>query len=365
MAGQFRPRPVFQLRRDPRHPDGSRLGGVNCNPSAGATLVDLVTCGTRRTTGAAVRELTGDNVGGTPLKVVVAALRRGFDIDLDVNTASFDRVIKALKAGRGVSLSGSSIATVRTRFQASESFDGNHQWAVTDIRSTAGGQLEMLVYDPLADGRRRAIATSPMWIPVDIVREFAGKLDLRSPAEKAAKRPRRPLGAGRATYGVTEVVSCVPATAKRPPTVTLHAGAALVNAQAGRKRTVVVPVGRIRERPTTTSDILGRKRAAEAFWTFQVIKGQRVAGSRVWFGDRDGERWMHSSLLGKFASGAADPGTEDVGEDPDAAQAPDAADDQGVDDEVLEGTEDDVAEEAVEDPTDADPGPAVPASGLP
>lgn len=364
MAGQFRPRPVFQLRRDPRHADGSRLGGVNCNPSAGATLVDLVTCGTRRTTGAAVRELTGDTVGGTPLKVVTAALRRGFDIDMDVNTGSFDRVIKALKAGRGVSLSGSSIATLGTRFQASEAFDGNHQWAVTDIRSIAGGQLEMLVYDPLADGRRRTIATSPMWMSVDIVREFAGKLDFRSAAEKAAKRPRRPLGIGRATYGVTAVVNCAPATAKRPPTVTLRAGAVLVNAQSGRKRAVIAPVGRIRERPTTTSDIIGRKRSDEEFWTFQVVKGQRVAGSRVWFGDRDGGRWMHSSLLGKITA-AVDPGTELAGEDPEAAQAPDAADDQGVDDEVLEGVEDDVAEQAVDDVTDTDPEPAVPANGLP
>jgi hypothetical protein len=358
MAGQFRPRAVFQLKRDPKHPKGSRLGGVNCNPTAGATLVDFVTCGAKRTTGAAVRELTGDTEGGTFLSVVVSALRRGFDIDLDVNTGSFDRVIKALKAGRAVSLCGSSIATVRTQFKASETFDGNHQWAVTDIRKNAAGELELLVFDPLADGRRRGIATSPMWMPVDIVREFAGKLDLRSPAERKAKRPRRPLGIGRATYGVTEVVSCSPGAAKRPPTVTIHAGASLVNAQAGRKRTVKVPVGRIRELPTTTSDIVGRKRAGETFPTFQVVKGQSVAGSRIWFGDREGERWMHESLF-EDALGVAGPQLGAVGEDPAAAQAPDAVDDHGVDDELLEGAEDDVAEEAVDDTTAdaADAGP--------
>lgn len=351
MAPQFRPRAVFQLRRDPKHPKGSRLGGVNCNPSAGATLVDFVTCGARRTTGAAVRELTRDTVGGTSLSVVVAALRRGFDLDIDVNTGSFERVIKALKAGRGVSLSGSSIATVRTRFKASETFDGNHQWAVTDIHRNAAGEVELLVYDPLADGRRRGIATSPMWMPVDIVREFAGKLDLRSLAEKAAKRPRRPLGLGRATYGVTEVASCTPATPKRPPTVTVNTGASLVNGQTGRKRTVKVPVGRIRERPTTTSDIVGRKRAGEMFLTFQVVKGQKVAGSRIWYGDRGGERWMHSSLFHAIAGAAAGPDLESLGEDPTAVQAPDAAEDHGIDDELLEGTEDDVAEEAVDDAT--------------
>lgn len=348
MAGQFRPRPVFQLRRDPRHPKGSRLGGVNCNPSAGATLVDLVTCGRKRTTGAAVREFTGDTEGGTPLSVVVAALRRGFDIDLDVNTGSFDRVVKALTAGRAVSLCGSSIATRGTRFQASETFDGNHQWAVTDIRKNADGKVELLVYDPLADGRRRGIAKSPMWMPVDIVRAYAGKLDLRTPAEKAAKRARRPLGAGRATYGVTVAVSCGPADRARPPTVKLSVGASLVNAQAGRNRTVNVPVARIRERPTTTSDIVARKRAGETFRTFQVVKGQRVAGSRLWFGDRAGERWMHSSLFRASTEESIGPETDLVGGDPEATRAADAPEDQGADDEVLEGAEDDVAEEAVE-----------------
>ena len=135
---QFRPRAVFQLKRDPRHPNGSRLGGVNCNPSAGATLVDLVTCGAKRTTGAAVRELTNDNVGGTVLSTVVAALRRGFGVDIDVDTGSFDRVIRALDSRRGVTLCGSSAATRGTRFQASETFDGNHQWALTDIAQRSG-----------------------------------------------------------------------------------------------------------------------------------------------------------------------------------------------------------------------------------
>ena len=104
------------------------MGSVNCNPSAGATLVALVTCGAKRTTGAAVRELTRDTEGGTVLSTVVAAVRRGFGIDIDVDTGSFERVIRALDSRRGVTLCGSSIATRGTRFQASESFDGNHQW---------------------------------------------------------------------------------------------------------------------------------------------------------------------------------------------------------------------------------------------
>ena len=347
MAGQFRPRPVFQLKRDPKHPIGSRLGGVNCNPSAGATLVDFVTCGAKRTTGAAVRELTKDNEGGTVLSTVVAALRRGFAIDIDIDTASFDRVVKALNSGRGVTLCGSSIVTRGTRFQASEKFDGNHQWALTDTRKGEGGRLEILVFDPLADGRRRGIATSPMWIPANIVRDFAGRLDLRSKAEKAAKRPRRPLGVGRATYGLTEVVACA-GKAVPVPRVRLRPGASLMNGQAGRDRVVRVAVARIRERPTTTSDIAGRKRAGDTFRAFQRIKGQRVAGDQIWLGDRTGERWMHTSLFRALAQ-VAGPGLDQVGEDPEAVATPDAADDLGADDEVLEGAEDAVDEEVVDE----------------
>ncbi|HET9757679.1 MAG TPA: hypothetical protein VFP66_14325 [Candidatus Limnocylindrales bacterium] len=347
MAGQFRPPAVFQLQRDPKHPTGSRLGGVNCNPTAGATLVAFVTCGAKRTTGAAIRELTNDTEGGTVLSTVVAALRRGFGVDIDVDTGSFERIIKALDSRRGVTLSGSSIATRGTRFQASETFDGNHQWALTDIRTGDGGRREILVFDPLADGRRRGIAISPMWIPAAIVREFAGKLDLRSKAEKAAKRPRRPLGMGRATYGLTEIVACG-GKAVPVPRVRLRAGASLVHGQAGRDRVVGVAIARIRERPTTTSDIVGRKRAGDTFRAFQRIKGQRVAGAPIWLGDRTGERWMHASLF-RALSQVAEPGVGQVGDDPEAVAIPDAADDQGTDDELLEGAEDGVDEEVVDE----------------
>lgn len=324
------------------------MGGVNCNPTAGAVLVDLTSCGVRRTSGAAVRELTNDTVGGTILSVVAAALERGFGLELDIDTASFDRVIKALQAGRGVSLCGSSSATRGTRFQASERFDGNHQWALTDIRSVEGGRLEILVFDPLADGRRHVIATSPMWIPTGIVREFAGNLDLRSKAEREAKRPRRPLGLGRATYGVTDVVACAAGKAVPVPRVRLRAGGGLVNGQAGRDRVVGVAIARIRERPTTTSDILGRKRAGDTFRAFQRIRGQRVGGDPIWLGDRTGARWMHGSLFRALGHLVAEPGLDQVGEDPEGAALPDAPDDQGTDDEVLEGVED-VVDEAVVD----------------
>ena len=45
----------------------------------------------------------------------------------------------------------------------------------------------------------------------------------------------------------------------------------------------------------------------------------------------------------------AGPGLDQIGEDPEAVATPDAADDQGAADEVLEGLEDGVDEDVVDD----------------
>jgi hypothetical protein len=352
MAAAYRPRPVFQLKRDPDHPKASKLGGSNCNPSAAAILIDFATCGHRRTTGAAVRDLTDDFDGGMWLGDVAKAVRRGFRVDMDLNTGRFERVLRALEAGRGVSLCGSSIVTLHTKFQASETFDGNHQVALTDIRKLPDGTREILVFDPLADGRRAAIARAPMWMPVDLVREFAGRLDLRSEQERAAGRPREPLGIGRATYAVTEAPRCPaepddgpaadqPGPAKEPPPVRLRLGAKRAGGPDGRELAVAVPVGRVRERPRTTSEIVGRKREGESFLAFQRIRGQRVAGSRLWFGDRHGSRWMHSSLFELGEAGEID----EPGEDPGSAGLPPGNESQDASDLVVEGLEDVIGED--------------------
>jgi hypothetical protein len=303
MASQFRPAPVFQLRKDPKHPNGSKHTGTNCNAAVGATLVAFVTCGARHPSAAAVRELTGDTVGGTNNRQIAKAIADGFDVELDIHDGSFNDVLAALRQGRGVSLSGSSSATMAIKaFCAQIGFDGNHQWALTDIVD-APGEPMIVVYDPLADGRR-GLALSPLLIPLSIVRKFAGLLDLRTQQEVSDHRPRRPLGQGRALYSTTDVVRCGAAGGGAHPgpppagPVKLRPHAALVHGQVGLSLTVRVPVARIRRAPTTESAIVGRKRRGMTFRAMQKINGQKVKNAgRLWFGDRDGTRWMHSSLF--------------------------------------------------------------------
>lgn len=167
-------RPVFVKQLD-----GSRYAGLNCTCASAAMALDRHTIGAKHATGAYVRFLTGDTTGGTTLAQVDAALARTWGVNLDVEYGlSWDAFSTRIRAGQGAILQGWAAVTRGTRWQASETFGGNHAWYVND-RNDDG----FLVYDPLADGRRPGIAKSPMRIPAAVVREFAGRLNVGDPAE--------------------------------------------------------------------------------------------------------------------------------------------------------------------------------------
>lgn len=180
-------RPVFVKQLD-----GSRFGGLNCTCASAAMALDRHTIGKNKTTGAYVRALTGDTSGGTNLIQVRDALDRRWGVRLDVVMGeTFDLFYDRIKAGRGAVLQGWAGVTKGTRWQASESFAGNHAWFVNGHSSEG-----FLVYDPLADGRRDGIAKSPMWIPKSVVMEFAGRLNVAATGYRA-------VGQGRVYAGFT------------------------------------------------------------------------------------------------------------------------------------------------------------------
>lgn len=65
--------------------------------------------------------------------------------------------------------------------------------------------------------------------------------------------------------------------------------------------TIAVPAGRranIRERPTTTSRLTGMLVNGTKWTAYQVTRtGQELAGSRTWYGDISGTRWLHSTAF--------------------------------------------------------------------
>lgn len=276
----------------PAHPvfvkqlDGSRYAGLNCTCAAGAMALDRHTLGTDRTSGARVRSLTGDTSGGTTLPQVAAAIRSGWNVSLEVRLgiswAGFDA---ALRAGKGAILQGSSAATKGTKWQASETFAGNHAWFVNEGRGWAErngvwSPAEYKVYDPLADGRRPAIAKSPMWIPAATVRKFAALLEVT---------PGNRLGTGRAYAAFTRDTE---------PHAHFRYGGTRTNPFPDRTR-VTVSSGYMRSAPMLAAKYQIRPlRAGDLFIAYQITtRGEAWRGSRTWYGNHDGTQWIHALRL--------------------------------------------------------------------
>ena len=249
--------------------------------------VDRATIGKRRTTGAEVRRLTGDTVGGTNLAQVDAAVNK-LGVNLDVRTptsvANFDN---ELHAGRGAVLQGAESATKGTKWQASETFGGNHAWWVNEARgwrlvSGSWTPAEYLVYDPLADGRRKGIARSPFWLPRSYLLTFARRLDIGS----------RLLGPGLVYAGFT-----------RDTEPHFHGAFGGVATRPFPDRTrAVAPKGKrvnVHFRPDTKSaTVISTLADGDLFIAYQKTnQGEAFRGSRIWYGDHQGSRWVHESRL--------------------------------------------------------------------
>lgn len=181
-------RPIFV-----KQADGSALQWSNCGPASSAMHLDRDTRGAHRTTGARVRLLTGDHVGGTNLGEDDAALLKGWPErdHMDVRPRLlWTDAMRALDRGQGLSMSISYAPFSGTKFDGSPGFTKNHRIFVNE---RAMGEL--LVFDPLDDKRRTGIPAAPVWVPETLVRKAAGLLDLNGAGLR--------LGLGWAQVGLT------------------------------------------------------------------------------------------------------------------------------------------------------------------
>ncbi len=276
----YRPRQVDQL-------DGSRFAGSNCTAASAAVALDRETLGRKTSTGAIIRNWTYDTVGGLRQSQVVDALERayGVELDLDLGVATAD-AFKRLDAGHGMMLAGQSSATRGTKWSASETFGGNHQWFLNERRANSQvfGGREHLVYDPLADGRRDGIAQSPFWIPEPLVLLFASRLNVSANPDTNYF----PLGPGK-LYAVF--------THDTEPHLVLRYGATVI--KPPNRKTINVPKGEranVRSGPGRKYRLLNTRADGGTFVAFQVTtKGEKLGRSSRWFGNIDGDRWIHRS----------------------------------------------------------------------
>lgn len=273
-------------RHQPQNPalSGDPLGWLSCTAYSMAMLIDKATLGAMRPSGAEVRRHTGDTTGGLTLPQVARVATTIYMVPVELHTgasAATPAYAQAqLATGRGMVVQGNTSALLDTPHR-STSGPVNHAVYVNELDGTKGA----LVYDPAADGRRTGIDQGPSWWPWSLVLGFAAALRPYGDADP------RVVGAGRIYVGLG-------------PDTEPHA-----HLRYGGLRTVPFPdrctawnasparLVNVRARPTTAAPIVQRLRVGAPFVAYQRATGQPVAGSRTWYGDHDGTRWVHASGL--------------------------------------------------------------------
>lgn len=177
------------------------LGWDSCTAYSAAMGEDGTTGGIRQPSGCAVRRQTGDVSGGLTLRQVADALMSMYGTFVDTytgaNVLTPARVAQYVRAGRRVIVQGGAGAMVGTSYQSTAG-DVNHAVVINEVRGgTVSEPDEALVYDPAADGRKRAyhVDQGPTWWPWSMVKKFMAWLRPAGPGT-----PR--LGGGMAYAGV-------------------------------------------------------------------------------------------------------------------------------------------------------------------
>jgi hypothetical protein len=180
--------PAFQ----PQNPalSGYSLGWSSCTAFAAAMAGSFDKQVAKEMTGAQIRQMTHDTVGGLTLAQVDAALWSGWDINVATSYGmSWDLVEKAIDSGKGAILQGWYGPIADSRYDAGGGFRGNHAVFVLP---------NWVTMDPLADGRRSGIYKYHGEVyPRALLKDFAGKLNLYPSGY-------HPLGAGKAYVSLTQ-----------------------------------------------------------------------------------------------------------------------------------------------------------------
>lgn len=365
-------RPAFQHQGPDNNCviDDVALGWVSCTAYAMAMLIDAATDGTVRPKGCRVRRRVTprDVERGLTLRQVADVAEREYDVVVSVRTGPnaipVAKATQRIRRGRGFLLQGNNVA-----FGLG---NANHAIYVHQVRGgTPESPAEALVYDP----QRKHEA----WIPWHKVLAFGAALRLNKAGTRVVGPKRLYAGfAPRPTPDAAELAALPPPEVKDG--VELRFGARRL---PQRKRTVAKPPPgrRVNVRRTPRSleaqHIVDTLAAGELFVAFQRLdNGERPAGSTstIWFGNRRGTEWVHSSglrrapgapaaIAGPPDLAAADAVADLVADLPDAAVAGTPADDSA--DDELDAEAADLPPDVREDdltPGLADPGEAAPTS---
>ncbi len=281
----FRPPFIKQL-------DGSRYAGLNCTMASACMAAIRHKVGSNPPGSAMwypkpwyLRSKTGDTIGGTTLQQADSELNQWYGIDLIViGNDSWDHFRNMLRSGRGAILQGSYSQLYNTRWSGSPTFKGNHAIYVNEVRRNYHlDRWEYLVYDPLCDGRRSGVDQAPSWIPESVLKKFAGYLYVSSSWGRA--------GIGRCWAAYTRDTE--PAIKLAPEAKVYPYGPRTFYARFdGAKVRNHTWVGE-------GSEIMRRLDKGDRFEVYQYKNGEKINGIFRWYGNREGNRWIHATHIQK------------------------------------------------------------------
>lgn len=264
----------------------TQYDGVPHNISAGCTWTSLAN-GADAATGGRVsrtpsqvhalvpndKETNPATPGWSIPDAVAAAAKLGVPL-LERTGRGWAAVVDAWNRGLEVLLQGDS-----DQFgdgTCSGKFNGDHALVVHPAFRIVDGRRQRWIDDPICPTGR--------WEYESVLRAYAAKLS---------------AGIRVAIFTTPVPKVTPPAPAPAPTTVTLRYGGARLNPRQVRR--IAVPAGRranARARPTSAAKRVTTLANGAPFTAYQrTTTGQLLAGSRVWFGDRTGARWLHVSAF--------------------------------------------------------------------
>lgn len=179
----------------------------------------------------------------------------------------WDAAVSAAEAGLYLTLQGDSDQF--SNATCSGAFDGDHCIGWHPRHKLEAGERWWWIDDPICGTGR--------WERESVLAKYALKYN-----------PQVSFGA------FTTPVPQVPTAPAPAPVVLRYGGRRLAKPTSKRIR---VPAGRkanVRVAPRTTSRIAAHLANGQRWTAYQVTdKGQLLAGSRRWYGDRTGTRWLH------------------------------------------------------------------------
>lgn len=280
--------PIF-LEEGSAHPckiDGKDLTWTQCTPLSTSMLIDRSSLGQQHPDPCRFRKLTGDTSGGTTLLQCRTVAEDVYGVPMDVHTGS--NVCTPyylgyqLYLGRGAVLQGNCSALGKGNINHAVEINQGQGYQLIGTTQQVSSPTRCVVYDPWSKGWA-------YW-SWDKVKAFA-----------AALRPwgegdSRVLGPGKmyAMFG--------PDT---EPHVHLHFNGSRKTTPFPDQQQVQSPVKgkrvNVRSGPGTNHAVVTALPSGTKWTSFQVTDvGQVLAGSGRWWGNHDGDRWIHDSgLIGR------------------------------------------------------------------